>query len=149
MIGIMDFDKALNLASSRGLDLVLMSEAAIPVVKLGDYNKMLYEQKKKEKESKKHQFVPKLKEIDFGVNIGQNDYLVKIKHILNFLSEKNNVKIVVKMDKRIATNNPKLGYDVIDQILTDLQDECTYIDKPKLLGTNICLTISPIKNKNA
>ena len=48
MVGIMDFDKAMNLATSRGFDLILISEANVPVMKMGDYNKMLYEQKKKE-----------------------------------------------------------------------------------------------------
>jgi translation initiation factor IF-3 len=40
MLGIMDFDKALNLASSRGFDLILISEANTPVVKLGDFSKL-------------------------------------------------------------------------------------------------------------
>lgn len=145
MIGIMDFDKAMNLATSRGFDLILMSEANVPVMKMGDYNKMLYEQKKKEKESKKNQNTPKLKEIDFGINIGQNDYQVKIKHIKQFLSEHDNVKIVVKMDRRVAMNNSQLGFDMVNQILDDLFTDCTYLNKPKLVGSNIFVTLNPMK----
>lgn len=145
MIGIMDFDKALNLATSRGFDLILMSEANIPVMKMGDFNKMLYEQKKKEKESKKNQNTPKLKEIDFSINIGEKDYQVKLKHIKQFLSEHDNVKVVVKMDRRVAMNNSQFGFDMINQIIEDLKADCTYMNKPKLVGSHVFVTLNPIK----
>ena len=45
----MDFNKAMNLANERGYDLILISSGDIPVTKIADYSKMLYEQKKKEK----------------------------------------------------------------------------------------------------
>lgn len=141
----MDYDKALNLAASRGFDLILLSEASTPVVKLGDFNKMQYEQKKKEKELKKNQNVPKLKEVDFGINIGQSDYQVKIKHVKQFLSDKDNVKLVVKMDRRIALNNPQFGFDLMDNILSELNEDCTYLNKPKQIGNNIFITINPVK----
>lgn len=141
----MDFDKALNLASSRGFDLILISEANTPVVKFGDFSKLQYEQKKKEKELKKNQNVPKLKEVDFGINIGQHDLQIKLKHIRQFLSDKDIVKIVVKMDRRIAQNNPQFGYDLLDKILLDLSTDCTLSNKPKLVGNTIFVTVNPLK----
>lgn len=145
MLGIMDFDKALNLASSRGFDLILVSEANPLVVKLGDFSKLQYKQKKKEKESKKNNNSPKLKEVDFGVNISQHDLQIKLKHIRQFLSDKDIVKIVIKMYRRIAQNNPQFGYDLLDKILFELSAECTVINKPKLMGNSISVTINPIK----
>ena len=145
MLGIMDFDKALNLASSRGFDLILISEANTPVVKLGDFSKLQYEQKKKEKELKKNQNAPKLKEVDFGINISQHDLQIKLKHIKQFLSDKDIVKIVVKMDRRIAQNNPQFGYELLDKILLDLSTDCTPSNKPKLVGNTISVTVNPLK----
>lgn len=141
MIGIMDFNKALNLASERGYDLVLMSDSNIPVTKLADFSKLQYEQKKKEKENKKHQNTPKLKEVDFGINIGENDFNVKLKKVRSFLLDKDNVKIVVKMDRRIATNSPQMGQDFMNKILTELTNDAVCQNKPKLMGNIISVVL--------
>lgn len=141
MIGIMDFNKALNLASERGYDLVLMSDSNIPVTKLADFSKLQYEQKKKEKENKKHQNTPKLKEVDFGINIGENDFNVKLKKVRSFLLDKDNVKIVVKMDRRIATNAPQMGQDFMNKVLTELANDAVCQNKPKLMGNIISVVL--------
>ncbi len=141
MIGIMDFNKALNLASERGYDLVLMSDSNIPVTKLADFSKLQYEQKKKEKENKKHQNTPKLKEVDFGINIGENDFNVKLKKVRSFLLDKDNVKIVVKMDRRIATNSPQMGQDFMNKVLTELTNDAVCQNKPKLMGNIISVVL--------
>ena len=137
----MDFNKALNLASERGYDLVLMSDSNIPVTKLADFSKLQYEQKKKEKENKKHQNTPKLKEVDFGINIGENDFNVKLKKVRSFLLDKDNVKIVVKMDRRIATNSPQMGHDFMNKVLTELTNDAVCQNKPKLMGNIISVVL--------
>ena len=141
MIGIMDFNKALNLANERGYDLVLMSDSNIPVTKLADFSKLQYEQKKKEKENKKHQNTPKLKEVDFGINIGENDFNVKLKKVRSFLLDKDNVKIVVKMDRRIATNSPQMGQDFMNKVLSELINDAVCQNKPKLMGNIISVVL--------
>lgn len=137
----MDFNKALNLASERGYDLVLMSDSNIPVTKLADFSKLQYEQKKKEKENKKNQNTPKLKEVDFGINIGENDFNVKLKKVRSFLLDKDNVKIVVKMDRRIATNSPQMGQDFMNRVLSELTDDAVCQNKPKLMGNIISVVL--------
>ena len=141
MIGVMDFNKALYLANERGYDLVLMSMNDIPVVKIADFNKLQYEQKKKEKENKKNHLAPKLKEVDFGINIGENDLNVKLKKVREFLEDKANVKIVVKMDRRIASSHPEMGYDFMNNILSDLSEEAICQNKPKLMGNIISVVV--------
>jgi translation initiation factor IF-3 len=141
MIGIMDFNKAMNLANERGYDLILISSGDIPVTKIADYSKMLYEQKKKEKENKKNQNTPKLKEIDFGLNIGNADFNTKIKKVREFLLDKDNVKLVVKMDRRIATNNSQMGYDFMNKILNELNNDAICQNKPKLMGNLISVVV--------
>lgn len=137
----MDFNKALNLANERGYDLILVSSGDMPVTKIADYSKLLYEQKKKEKENKKNQNTPKLKEIDFGLNIGSADFNTKIKKVREFLLDKDNVKIVVKMDRRIATNNSQMGYDFMNKILEDLSTDAICQNKPKLMGNLISVVV--------
>lgn len=137
----MDFNKAMNLANERGYDLILISSGDIPVTKIADYSKMLYEQKKKEKENKKNQNTPKLKEIDFGLNIGNADFNTKIKKVREFLLDKDNVKLVVKMDRRIATNNSQMGYDFMNKILNELSNDAICQNKPKLMGNLISVVV--------
>lgn len=141
MIGVMDFNKALYLANERGYDLVLMSMNDIPVVKIADFNKLQYEQKKKEKENKKNHLAPKLKEVDFGINIGENDLNVKLKKVREFLEDKANVKLVVKMDRRIASSHPEIGYDFMNNILSELNEEVICQNKPKLMGNIISVVV--------
>lgn len=137
----MAFNKAMNLANERGYDLILISSGDIPVTKIADYSKMLYEQKKKEKENKKNQNTPKLKEIDFGLNIGNADFNTKIKKVREFLLDKDNVKLVVKMDRRIATNNSQMGYDFMNKILNELNNDAICQNKPKLIGNLISVVV--------
>ena len=87
-IGIYDTTVAQKLAQDQGLDLVEISpQADPPVCKIIDYNKFLYEKKKKEKEMKAKSKVSEVKEIRFTPNTDDHDFDFKSKHAENFLKE--------------------------------------------------------------
>ncbi|MEI4867133.1 translation initiation factor IF-3, partial [Klebsiella pneumoniae] len=75
-------------AEDMGLDLVeITPNAEPPVVRITDYNKFLYQKKKREKELKANSVKQELKEIRFGQETGEHDFEFKLRHAKNFLSE--------------------------------------------------------------
>ena len=86
--GVFPTSEALKLADSLGLDLVEISaKADPPVCKILDYQKYLYQQKKKAKEMKANAAKIVIKEIRFGPNTDEHDFQFKLKHAQEFLQE--------------------------------------------------------------
>lgn len=99
--GIFDTRKALQLAEELGLDLVEISpKADPPVCRIVDYNKFLYEKKKKEKEIKAKATKTVIKEVRFTPNTDDHDFEFKTKHAENFLKEGAKVKAYVQFKGR-------------------------------------------------
>ncbi len=89
---VYDTQAAQKIAQEQGLDLVEISpQADPPVCKVIDYNKFLYEKKKKEKEMKANSKVSEVKEIRFTPNTDDHDFDFKSKHAQNFLKDGNKV----------------------------------------------------------
>lgn len=92
----MNLSDALRLADEMELDLVEISpNADPPVCKIVDYQKFLYQQKKKQKEIKANAAKIVVKEIRFGPNTDDHDYNFKLKHAINFLEEGAKVRAYV------------------------------------------------------
>lgn len=98
----MPLKEALNLASEKNLDLVQVSEQDIPVCKIMDYKKYIYDQKKKEKENlkKQKQSIQEVKEIRLSCNIDNNDLSTKAHQASKFLSKNKKVKITLRLKGR-------------------------------------------------
>jgi len=93
---VISIEEAIRLAEAAGLDLVeIAAQADPPVCKIVDYQKFLYERKKKEKETKAKASKQVLKEIRFGPNTDEHDFNFKVKHAQKFLEEGAKVKAYV------------------------------------------------------
>jgi len=100
-VGVYRTDEALRMAEEQGLDLVEISpNAAPPVCRIIDYNKFLYEKKKKEKEMKANAHKSEVKEIRFTPNTDDHDFDFKAKHAEKFLKDGNKVKTYVQFKGR-------------------------------------------------
>jgi translation initiation factor IF-3 len=100
-VGIYDTAQAQKLADEQGLDLVEISpNVDPPVCKIIDYNKFLYDKKKKEKEMKAKSKASEVKEIRFTPNTDEHDFNFKSKHAESFLKEGNKVKAYVQFKGR-------------------------------------------------
>src|SRR6185436_12886424 len=100
-IGIYNTQDALKIAQDQGLDLVEISPTVDPpVCKIIDYNKFLYDKKKKEKEMKAKSKVSEVKEIRFTPNTDDHDFDFKAKHAESFLKDGNKVKAYVQFKGR-------------------------------------------------
>lgn len=99
--GLYRTEDALRMAEDLQLDLVEISPNAVPpVCRIIDYNKFLYEKKKKEKEMKANAHKSEVKEIRFTPNTDDHDFDFKAKHAEKFLREGNKVKTYVQFKGR-------------------------------------------------
>lgn len=93
---IMNTKEALRKAYDQGLDLVMISpQANPPVCKIIEYQKFLYEQKKREKERKANSTKIVIKEIRLSPQTDEHDFEFKLNHAIRFLKEGNKVKVDV------------------------------------------------------
>ena len=91
--GVYPLAKALAMAEELELDLVEISaKAEPPVCKILDYQKYLYQQRKRAKEMKANAAKVVIKEIRFGPNTDEHDFQFKLKHAQEFLQEGSKVK---------------------------------------------------------
>ncbi len=146
-LGIMSSAEALEIATEHGLDLVKLSPGSVPpVCKIMDYGKYRFEQSKKEKESRRNQRVIEVKEIRMSPGIGINDFNVKLKSAMKFLSDGNRIKVSVRFRGREMTHT-----EIGEELLTKFANECAEIasvDKnPKLEGRNMTMFLSPKNTK--
>ena len=146
-LGIMSARDAQKHAQEAGLDLVKVAPTAKPpVCKIIDYGKYKYELARKEKEAKKKQKLAQLKEIKMRPQISVHDYNFKMRHIHEFLSEGNKVKITIMFRGREMAHT-EFGYDLIAKIMKDLENEATTEKPPKLEGKNLSTVLNPVKVK--
>ncbi|WP_028329894.1 translation initiation factor IF-3 [Brachyspira alvinipulli] len=148
-LGIMSIKDALALAKEEGSDLVeIVPTAEPPVCKIINYGKYKFDIQKKSKEAKKKQKLVQLKEIKMRPQISIHDYNFKMKHIREFLDEGNKVKITIMFRGREMAHT-KFGYDLIEKIIQDLENEAATEKPAKLEGKNLSAVLNPIKMKKS
>ena len=145
--GIVPTIEALKMAKEQELDLVEVApQANPPVCKILDYGKYRFEQEKKLRDSKKNQKQLKLKEIRMQPKIGSGDLDFKSKHIQEFLTEGNKVKVTIRFRGRELAHT-ELGYDVLKEVLKRLNDEYVIEKQPAMEGRFMSMTLSPKAKK--
>ncbi|MEO5783407.1 MAG: translation initiation factor IF-3 [Ginsengibacter sp.] len=146
-IGVYDTQVAQRMAQDQGLDLVEISpQADPPVCKIIDYNKFLYEKKKKEKEMKAKSKVSEVKEIRFTPNTDDHDFDFKSKHAQNFLKDGNKVKAYVQFKGR-AIMFKERGELLLLKFAERLVEFGTLESMPKLEGKRMFAIFAPKSQK--
>ena len=146
-MGVFKTGKAVEMAYELGLDLVNISpNANPPVCRVVDYNKFLYEQKKKQKELKANSKKQELKEIRFGPNTDDHDIAFKTKHAKSFLEEGNKVRAYVFFRGRSIMYMDR-GRELIMNFANGLiEDGIAKLDQPpKREGKKLVIILSPKK----
>ena len=145
--GIYSIQEALRIADELELDLVEISpNAEPPVCKILDYQKFLYQQKKKAKELKANQVKVTIKEIRFGPQTDAHDYNFKLKHATNFLKEGSKVKAYVFFRGRSIVFKEQ-GEILLLRFATDLEEVAKVEMMPKLDGKKMNMMLAPKTNK--
>lgn len=148
---IVTLKEALQMADDMAVDLVEISttKEGVSICKLIDYNKFLYEMKKKAKDQEKNQKAKaqEIKELKFGPNIDEHDYNFKLKHAETFLTRGDIVKATVFFKGREIQFKEK-GEIILLKLATDLEDIGSPDNaKPRLEGKRMIMMIKP-KKKN-
>ncbi len=118
--GIVGRSEALAIARSAQLDLVFISERGgmgVPVVKVMDLGKMLYEKKKQSTEAKKKQHIVQVKEVKLRPKIADHDFLTKMNQAIGFLQGGKHVKVTLVFRGREATMKDEVGKEFFQRIM--------------------------------
>jgi len=135
------------MADKMELDLVEIAPTADPpVCRIVDYQKFLYQQKKKQKEIKAKSTKVVVKEIRFGPNTDDHDYNFKLKHAIKFLEEGAKVRSYVYFKGRSILFKEQ-GELLLLRFANDLEEYGKVDQLPKLEGKRMTITISPKKKK--
>ena len=145
--GIYPVSQAMKLADELGLDLVeITAKADPPVCRIIDYQKYLYQQKKKAKEMKSNSAKIVIKEIRFGPNTDEHDFQFKLKHAMEFLQEGSKVKASVFFKGRSILYSEQ-GEKLLLRFAVELEDYGRAEQMPKLEGKGMIMMIAPIAKK--
>lgn len=143
--GVYPTAKLLRWAEEIGLDLVEITPNAVPpVVRIVDYNKFLYQKKKREKELKANAVKVELKEIRFGPETGEHDFEFKLRHAKSFLTEGNKVKAYVQFKGRAIVFKER-GELLLLRFMKELEEFGTADQLPRLEGKRMHVILSPKK----
>lgn len=146
-LGVVELNKALSVARDASLDLVeLVPDARPPVCKVMDYKRYLYDQKQKAKEAKKNQKQTQVKEMKLRPGTEEADYQVKLRKIVEFLENKDKVKVSIRFRGREMAHQD-IGKAQLEKIIADTADIASVEQPPKIEGRQMGMLLGPAKKK--
>lgn len=143
---IITLKTALDKAATTNTDLIEIStyvqDDIVSVCVLEDYQKFLYQQKRREKELKANQVKIITKELRFGPQTDEHDYAFKLKHAREFINSKAKLKAYVMFKGREIMFKDQ-GEALLLRLATDLEDIAKIESMPKLEGKRMNITLMP------
>lgn len=149
-VGVCSLGEAIQLARASGVDLVEVApNASPPVCRIVDYGRYVYEQNKREKESKKHHHASKVKEVQLSASIDHHDFGIKVSHAIEFLCDEMKVKASLRFRGREMAHK-EFGFQVVQRFIEAIAAYGQPDAQPKLMGRNVNVMFSPLpRNKRA
>ncbi len=142
-LGVVPYARAKELAIESGEDLVLVSDTSNPpVVRIMNFGKLCYEQKKNLKAQRKNTAAQKIKEIKFHINIDQHDYETKLNRAIDFLEKKFRLKVTLALRGREMAHQD-MAFELMSKVTGALAPHAEADGTPKLLGRNISVNFAP------
>ncbi len=140
-LGILSRAEALQAAEDQGLDLVEISpEANPPVVKIIDWGKYNYQRTKQLQKNKRNAKSFEVKQMRFGLKIGDHDLEVKSRKITGFLEAGHKVKISIFYRGREMAHKD-IGFKLADKVIASFGDEIAVDQQPQLNGKQLTFVI--------
>ena len=141
-LGVVAFETALGMAEEAQLDLVeLPSKTDPPVCRIMNYGKHLFDEAKRQREAKRAQAQPKVKEVKFHPNIDENDFLIKYRRAVDFLKRGDKVRLLLVFRGREMAH-PEIGEEVMNRMLSKLEEISNIDAPPKRMHRNISAVLS-------
>ena len=142
--GVTPLGDAKELATTMGLDLVMINESASPpIVKIVDYKKYIFDSTKKKKGGNVNKPKP-MKEMRYTPNIGDSDFNFKLRHVVNFLEKGHKVKAFVFFRGREMTFRDK-GEQILLKLSVEIEDVGVPEGLPKFEGRKCMIIFKPKK----
>ncbi len=140
-LGVVSTDKALELASTAGLDLVEVSpHAKPPVCKILDWGKYSYKKTKQQQQGKKRQKAVNVKQIRFGLKIGEHDLAIKTKKIRDFLESGHIVRVSVFFRGREMAHK-ELGASLLKKVTEQFADISSIEQDASFAGKQLTIVL--------
>jgi translation initiation factor IF-3 len=144
-LGVVPMQEAHDLAKTAGLDLVEIAPTATPpVCRIMNFGKFIYQQKKKQHDSKKKQKVTQVKEVKFRPNIDEHDYDFKKASILRFLEHGDKVKATIQFRGREMARREN-GLKVLRRLVEELRGKAVAESSPEVMGNRMHQILGPVK----
>lgn len=141
--GVMPLAAALDAAREASMDLVEVSpDQEVPVVKILDYGKLRFEERKKKAAAKKKQRSSELKEIKMRPNIDTHDYEVKSRAMQRFFDDGDKVKVTLRFRGREMAHQ-HLGMQLLERVKTQFEETTKVETEPKLEGRQMTMVLAP------
>jgi len=143
-LGIMPTPRALEVARQHNLDLVEVAPTAVPpVCRLIDYGKYKYEQAKKERETRKNQRVPVLREVRLRPRIDDHDFEAKARLAKKLIDEGDKVKITVLFRGREIVHAER-GLKLLKRMAEAVMESATIERQPAMDGRRMIMILAPL-----
>ncbi len=143
-LGVMPLYQAREVARKHSLDIVeVMATATPPVCRLLDYGKYKYEQNKKERESRKGQKAPVLRQVWLRPKIGDHDFEAKARLTKKLLDEGDKVNVTMLFRGREITH-PQIGLKLLQRMAESLKETASVERQPSMVGRRMGMTLSPV-----
>ena len=145
-LGIMPTDQAREIARKQNIDLVEVAATSVPpVCRLLDYGKYKYEQAKKEREARRSQKAPLLREIRLRPRIDNHDFEAKTRLVKKLLDGGDKVKVSVAFRGREITHS-EVGWRLLQRMTDSLKEAASLERRPSMDGTRMVMILSPLAN---
>lgn len=140
-VGVISRQDALARARQAELDLVEISpNADPPVAKIVDWGKYNYQKTKQRQKNRKNTKAQDLKQIRFGLKIGQHDLDVKLRKIREFLDAGHKVKITAFFRGREMAHK-EIGYKLLDDVFEQISDIAVVDQQPQMSGKYLNMVV--------
>ena len=144
-LGIMSSARALDIATEKNLDLVLIAPQGVPpVCRIMDFGKHKFEQAKRDKEARKNQKIVETKEIRLSLKIDKHDLETKLKHATGFLIDGDKVKVSIRFRGREVTHANQ-GTALMEKVAQSLSAYGKIDKVPKMEGRSMVMFITPLQ----
>ncbi len=150
-LGVVKTREAIEMATSRGLDLIEISDKSNPpIAKIMDYGKFQYEQNKKEKANKSKSHKTETKSVQVKIATGENDLEMKAKKACEWLAEGHRVKIELYLTGRTKFSDNNFKKERLDRILNLITESYKVAEemKPSPRGVTVVLEKDIKKKKD-
>ena len=136
-LGVLTRREALQLASERELDLVEVSpDAKPPVARIVDWGKFNYQRTKAQQKNRKAAKASELKQMRFGLKIGEHDLAIKLGKVAKFLDDGHKVRLTIVYRGREQAHK-EIGFKLAQKVIDDFGDSIAVDQQPQLTGRQL------------